>query len=298
VLYLRLSPRFTALQACIQEILVCGPTLGMIAEVRARAIENEEAHGAEPAFCGKFGEIRFDRVAYSYDSAGELGGVREASFRIRNNCITALIGPSGAGKSTLADLIMGLLEEQSGAILIDGKPLTGANRKAWRDLIAYVPQDTFLLHDTIAANLRLGRPQASEEELWSALKMANAETFVRAMPAGLQSVVGDRGGLLSGGERQRIALARAVLRRPKLLVLDEATNALDPETQRSINRSIMALRSEMAIVIIAHHPGMIAAADDVITIEAGCVVEAGATDLLRENPDSRLSRFAAMTGVS
>ncbi len=292
LLYMRLSPRFTALQASLQEILVCGPTLQAIRQVQDQADLNREGPTADGSIPEDFSTIHFDRVTFRHADGTGSAGIHAATFGVRANRITAVIGPSGAGKSTLADLMIGLLAPESGSILIDDTPLDDANRRTWRDRIGYVPQEVFLLHDTIEANLRLAWPGASIDELWAALGAANAETFVRSLPLGLYSIVGDRGGMLSGGERQRIALARAILRRPKLLILDEATNALDWENQKLINRSICALRSDMAIVIIAHHPGMVAMADDIVAIEAGTVVELGAAELLRRNPASRLSQFA------
>jgi ATP-binding cassette subfamily C protein len=175
-------------------------------------------------------------------------------------------------------------------------PLTEANRRSWRDRVAYVPQDVFLLHDTIAANMLIAAPQATEEMIWKALEAANARDFVEAFPDGLQTIVADRGARLSGGERQRIALARGLLREPDLLILDEATSALDGETQAMIALSIERLRTTMTILTIAHRATMVAIADHVIVIEGGRVVEAGGFDELTRSGSGRLNSLIATEG--
>ena len=150
----------------------------------------------------------------------------------------AIIGPSGSGKTTLGDLILGLLHPTEGTIFIDERPLSGERVHNWRSSIGYVPQETFLFHDTVRGNLLWARRDATEGELWTALELAAASTFVSALPNGLDTVLGDRGIRLSGGERQRIALARALLRKPTLLLLDEATSSLDTETEQRIQDAI------------------------------------------------------------
>jgi ATP-binding cassette subfamily C protein len=217
--------------------------------------------------------------------------VSDITFGLPAGKVTALIGPSGSGKSTIADMLLGLLEPTAGKILVDGVEIDAANRRRWRDQVAYVPQDVFLLHDTIAANLRLAAPQASDDDLWTALRAAHAGEFVERLDHRLQTVVGDRGVRLSGGERQRIALARALLRKPSLLILDEATSALDWQNQSLIARSIDGLRGAMTILTIAHRPSMIAFADWVVAMEDGRVVEVGQYQRLKAKPASRLSRM-------
>ncbi|WP_292102910.1 ABC transporter ATP-binding protein [Mesorhizobium sp.] len=213
------------------------------------------------------------------------------TFGLPAGKVTALIGPSGSGKSTIADMLLGLLEPTQGKILADGVEIGPGNRRFWRDQVAYVPQDVFLLHDTIAANLRLAAPQASDAELWTALRSAHAADFVERLEERLDTVVGDRGIRLSGGERQRIALARALLRKPSLLILDEATSALDWQNQSLIAKSIDGLRGTMTILTIAHRPSMIAFADWVVAIENGHIVEVGQYRRLKAKSGSRLSRM-------
>jgi len=189
---------------------------------------------------------------------------------------TALVGPSGAGKSTLADLVMGLTAPTTGRIFVDDRPLEGPARVAWRARVAYVPQDAFLFHDTIRANLSLARPGASESDLVAALERA-AAGFVADLPDGLDTIVGDRGARLSGGERQRIALARALLMTPDLLVLDEATNALDNKTERAVIQALRGLAGRMTILVVAHRRSAMALAERVARLEAGRLVAVAAT---------------------
>ena len=182
--------------------------------------------------------------------------------------LTVVTGPSGAGKSTLAEILIGLVEPGAGRVLVDGVPLTGSNRRRWRRSVAVVPQDPYLFHDTLRANLRWARPDASDADLWRALGLAAAD-FVAALPDGLETFAGHRGTRFSGGERQRIALARALLREPALLVLDEATSHLDAENERRI---VAGLRAGATVVAIAHGGELPAAADRCVRLDAGRVV--------------------------
>ena len=189
--------------------------------------------------------------------------------------MTAIAGPSGAGKSTLADLLLGLLEPGRGAVCVDGVPLAGPDLRRWRHSVAFVPQDPYLFYGTIRANLRWAQPEATEAEMWQALRLAAADGFVAALPKGLDTVTGDRGGRLSGGERQRIALARALMRRPALLVIDEATAQLDAENERWILASLESLRGRTTVVAIAHGPALLQAADRIVLLESGRVAATG-----------------------
>ncbi len=219
--------------------------------------------------------IRLERVSFRYDAAHSttaLSGV-EALVAVRQ--VTALCGPSGAGKSTFADILLGLLAPMEGRVLVDDAPLSGDRLHAWRQSVGYVPQETFLFHDTVRANLLWAMPSASEAELRMALRAAAAEEFVDRLPQGIDTIVGDRGVRLSGGERQRIALARALLRRPTLLVLDEATSSLDTHNERLVQDAIERLRGEITIVVIAHRLSTVRFADTIPVLEHGRVVESG-----------------------
>jgi len=182
--------------------------------------------------------------------------------------ITLLAGPSGAGKSTLADVLMGLLEPDDGLLTVDGTPVRGADRLRWRTHVAYVPQDVLLFHASIRANLLWACPGASDAALHDALERASAQ-FVAALPQGLDTVVGEAGVRISGGERQRLALARALLRKPGLLILDEATSALDGDNEARILQALDRLRGQMTILVIGHSPFLVGHADQVLVLEDG-----------------------------
>jgi ATP-binding cassette subfamily C protein len=216
------------------------------------------------------GEVRFEHVGFVHpqDGAGEAHGVHDLTLTIAPGTCLGINGSSGAGKTTFADLLAGLYPPQSGAITVDGQPLEGAMLSRWRNSIGYVAQDPFLFHDTIRRNLAWADPAADEDHMWQALDLVEAG-FVRDLPAGLDTVVGERGTLVSGGERQRIALARAVLRRARLLILDEATNALDPPTETTILARLRALQPRPTLVIIAHRPDTLNGCDRVLTMTEG-----------------------------
>ena len=185
-----------------------------------------------------------------------------------------MTGASGAGKTTFADLLAGLLTPQGGGISIGGVPLAAAALDAWRAGIAYVAQDAFLFHDSVRRNLAWMAPEASGEAMWRALEIAGAADLVRRMDTGLETVVGERGTLVSGGERQRLALARAVLRAPRVLILDEATSAIDASGERAILQRLRALDPRPMIVLIAHRAESLALCDRVLTLEDGRVAAA------------------------
>ena len=199
--------------------------------------------------------------------------LRGLDLEIPAGRMTVIAGPSGAGKSTLAEILLGLLGP-SGEVLVDGVPLTAANRRRWRRSVAYVPQDPFLFHDTIRANLLMAQPQASDADLRWALRLAAAD-FAAALPQGLDTMVGDRGGRLSGGERQRIALARALVRTPALLLLDEATSQLDADAERRIVAALRALRGRITVVAAAHRPALMEVADRIVLLESGRIAAVG-----------------------
>lgn len=299
LVFMRIAPRFMDMQTQAQQVLINLPAYTAMRSLQARFDAEREPGHAAVEDAGKLAldtglNIRGVSFAYddgAYDDGAGKAVVSDITFGLPAGKVTALIGPSGSGKSTIADMLLGLLEPTAGKILVDGVEIDAANRRRWRDQVAYVPQDVFLLHDTIAANLRLAAPQASDDDLWTALRAAHAGEFVERLDHRLDTVVGDRGVRLSGGERQRIALARALLRKPSLLILDEATSALDWQNQSLIARSIDGLRGAMTILTIAHRPSMIAFADWVVAMEDGRVVEVGQYQRLKAKPASRLSRM-------
>jgi ATP-binding cassette subfamily C protein len=180
---------------------------------------------------------------------------------------------------------------------VDGVALDPERLRSWRDRIGYVPQDTFLFHDTVLANLLWARPDAGLDEVWRALTLAVADDFVRGLPDGLDTIVGDRGMLVSGGERQRLSLARALLRQPQLLILDEATSALDSESERRIQQAIDRLHGQITIVVIAHRLSTIRNADLIHVIERGDIVESGRWADLAARPGGRLRTLCQAQGI-
>ncbi len=203
-------------------------------------------------------EISIEGVSFSYGKHVVLDNI---SLKFPKGTFTAIAGPSGTGKTTVIDLITGLLSPDSGQIYIDDIPLEDIDIKAWRRMIGYVPQETLLLHDSIFMNVTLGDKAFSEKDVEIALKKAGAWDFVSLLPQGMHTVTGERGGRISGGQRQRITIARALVHRPQLLILDEATSSLDPASEREICNTLLKLRGELTIIAVSHHDALIDAAE-------------------------------------
>ena len=204
--------------------------------------------------------------------------------------MVGLIGPSGAGKTTFVDLILRLLPPTKGELILDGVPSTEIDLRQWRRNIGYVPQEPFLLNDTIANNIRFYDPSLSKEDIEKAAKLAHIHEFVLREPQGFETIVGERGMRLSGGERQRIALARALARKPQILVLDEATSALDNESEALIQESVKTLKGKMTLIVIAHRLSTVAYADRLVALEGGRIVEEGKPSELLKDKESYFSR--------
>jgi ATP-binding cassette subfamily C protein len=212
--------------------------------------------------------IRLENVSFAYDQHAVLNRV---SLEIPVGRLIVLFGPSGSGKTTIADLLIGLLRPVAGDIWIDDQTLSQIDIQLWRNMIGYVPQENLLLHDTVFQNVTLGQEGLKDSDVEAALQAAGAWEFVQAMPKGIFSVVGERGSMLSGGQRQRIAIARALVKQPKLLILDEATTALDPQTEREICATLQQLRGEITILAISHQPTLFECADWAYQVEGGKV---------------------------
>lgn len=247
-------------------------TKALIAD--AEAASEGVVAGIKPTFARS---CRFERVSFAHDHHVIL---RDASFELTAGTLSVIMGRSGAGKTTITDLIIGFYEPDQGRVLIDDVPLDKIDRNAWRGMIGYVPQELILFHDTIQANITLGDPRATEADVRAALEAAGAWDFVSALPDGVMTQVGEKGIRFSGGQRQRMALARALLAKPKLLILDEVTSALDPRTEQDICRNIAALKGEMTIVAISHRPVFTETADHIFHLE-----DARVRTLARPQPD-------------
>jgi ATP-binding cassette subfamily C protein len=199
------------------------------------------------------------------------------SLELQAGRITAIVGPSGTGKTTIVDLITGLVEPESGDVALDGTPLREIDLRAWRETVGYVPQEMLLLHDSIRTNVTFGDPDITEARIQEALRDAGAWDFVSRLPEGIDASVGERGALLSGGQRQRIAIARALVHAPQLLILDEATAALDAASEAEVWASVAQLRGKTTVVAISHQPALTAIADRVYRIENGKAIESAPT---------------------
>jgi ATP-binding cassette subfamily C protein len=210
--------------------------------------------------------IRLDDVGFRYRDRWIL---RHVAMSIPAGGITVIVGASGAGKTTVVDLVTALLRPQEGEVWIDELPLQRVDWGAWRRMIGYVPQDTLLLHDTVANNVTLGDPELTLADAEAALRAAGIWDLVSGLPEGLQTVAGERGGKLSGGQRQRVAIARALAHKPRVLILDEATSALDPETETAICRTLEGLRGDLTIIAISHQSPLVDIADRVYRLSDG-----------------------------
>lgn len=220
------------------------------------------------------GRIALERVSYRYPGA-DVDALSEVSLLVRPGGSLALVGATGSGKTTAAGLVSRLMDPTAGRITLDGVDLRALAPTALTELVGVVTQETYLVHDTIRANLLLGRPGADEAELWDALRTAQAEALVRDLPDGLDTIVGERGQRFSGGEKQRLAVARTVLRDPAVLILDEATSALDNVTERHLQAALDALARGRTVITIAHRLSTVADADQVAVLDHGRVVELG-----------------------
>jgi len=233
--------------------------------------------------------ILFENVSFQY-AKREQSALYDISLEIKQGETVALVGSSGAGKSTLADLLTRLYDPKSGRILVDGVDLRDLRLSDWRRLIGVVSQDTFVFNNTIAYNISYGAFDASQEEIERAASNANAHDFIMQLPQAYQTRVGDRGVLLSGGQRQRLAIARAILRDPPILILDEATAALDSENERLIQAALDRLSQNRTALVIAHRLSTILNADKIVVLQDGRIIEVGThAGLLEKN--GRYSKF-------
>ncbi|WP_051444907.1 ABC transporter ATP-binding protein [Desulfocurvus vexinensis] len=241
----------------------------------AFAAQQEPGGGGRP-FAHLRQGIRFEGVTFAYDNAARPA-LRDVTLDIPAGRVTALVGRSGAGKTSLADLVIRLRVPGQGRVLYDGVDGAEFDLTSLRKSMAYVSQDAAILDDSVAENLRFANPEASPEQLWEALERAQAAAFVRALPEGLDTRLGERGVLLSGGQKQRLALARVFLQQTSVLILDEPTSALDSETERDIQKVLAELRAEgsVTVLIIAHRLSTIRDADLIVVMKDGGVVEQG-----------------------
>jgi ABC-type multidrug transport system fused ATPase/permease subunit len=224
------------------------------------------------------GDIRYENASFSYVEG--LPALRNVSFHAPPGATVALVGATGAGKSTLVNLLVRFYEFSSGQIYIDGKPIREYGLRALREAIGVVTQESFLFNGSIRENLLMGKPQATDAELWRAVGAANAQQFIQRLPDGLESVVGERGVKLSVGEKQRLSIARALLKDPPILILDEATASVDTATERLIQEALERLMANRTSIVIAHRLSTIVHADQILVLDHGRIIERGRHDEL------------------
>ncbi len=228
------------------------------------------------------GAIEFNQVEFSYDTNRQI--LKGITFKVPAGKTVAIVGPSGAGKSTISRLLFRFYDVQQGAITIDGQDIRTVTQKSLRKAIGMVPQDTVLFNDTIAYNIRYGRPDATDTQVKQAAEMAQINHFIEQLPDGYQSMVGERGLKLSGGEKQRVAIARTLLKAPPVLILDEATSALDTATEQEIQHALDIVSRGRTTLVIAHRLSTIINADEILVLKDGRIIERGKHDeLLNKN---------------
>ncbi len=264
----RLLKRLNRVQERDQEMIVNESAYWSMREtIRAAKNEREKTDGRQPPPLQH--GISLKKVSFSYENKTVLNDV---SLCFPKGRIITIVGPSGSGKTTLVDLVTGLLQPMQGEVLVDEVPLAQVNLKSWRRMIGYIPQETILMHDTVLNNITLGDTNLGESEVKEALRAAGAWEFVNAMPQSMESIVGERGQKLSGGQRQRISIARALVHRPKLLILDEATSGLDPESEAAVCETLKHLRGDLTILAISHQSALVDIADIAYRIMDGKIL--------------------------
>jgi ATP-binding cassette subfamily B protein len=271
---------FGALTEVYGDLLRGAGAAGRLAELLAE--EPEIQTPADPVRLPEpaRGELEFRGVTFRYPTRREVSALQDFSLKVRSGETLAVVGPSGAGKSTLFQLALRFYDPEWGAVLLDGVALPDADPADVRARMAIVPQETVIFAASARDNLRYGRWDASDEELWRAAETANAADFLGALPQGLDTFMGEGGARLSGGQRQRIAIARAVLRDAPLLLLDEATSSLDAESERLVQASLERLMADRTTIVIAHRLATVRAADRIVVMDQGRIVEEGNHDSL------------------
>ena len=235
--------------------------------------EEVEDKAAAPDLELRGAEVRFENVDFFYDKDRQI--LKDISFTVPAGTMTAIVGASGAGKSTISRILYRFYDIAAGRVMVDGQDIRDITQASLRQAIGIVPQDTVLFNDTIMYNIRYGRPDASDEEVISAAKMAHIHEFVAQLPDQYETMVGERGLKLSGGEKQRVAIARTILKNPGILLLDEATSALDTHTEREIQSSLKSIAKERTSLVIAHRLSTVVDANEILVLEKGQVVERG-----------------------
>ena len=291
----RLLPSLQQIYASVSQLRYIAPALSTLhSNLELVSEKSVDGDGSQSPL--KFHKsIRLDQLSYSYPGSSKTA-ITDFNLELHPHKIYGIVGQTGSGKSTLVDIILALLEPQSGQFLVDGTKISGKNRHAWQECVGYVPQQIYLSDDTISANIALGRTpeDISQNGIIRAAKIANLHEFVSSqLPDGYDTKVGERGIRLSGGQRQRIGIARAIYKNPRILVLDEATSALDNLTERAVMHAIQSLGSEITIILVAHRLSTVKNCDRIFMIDAGRITASGAYEELLEDNE----RFRELAGA-
>jgi ATP-binding cassette subfamily C protein len=274
LVFTRISGPVMQMSQLVQQFAHTLPAYGEVCQLEQDLSAPEESRPCHGSKTIAQEPIAFRDVTFRYQQTRQSApsAITGLNLIIEPGSCVGVTGPTGAGKTTFADLLIGLIEPQAGEIAVGHTPLRGQAAVMWRDHVSYVAQDPYLFRDTIRRNLTWARPEASEADLWEALAIAGADLLVRGLESGLDTVLGERGTLISGGERQRLCLARAVLRRPWLFVLDEATSAIDVAAEHEILKRILGLHPRPTIVMIAHRDQSLAYCDRMLRFQSGRLI--------------------------
>ena len=290
--FMRLWPAFSGIVPKIAGIRASIPAYERLNEAFLNFTMENTAEESSEAL--KFEqEIEFRNVAFSY-LGSQKTVLKDVNFVLKRGSISALVGRSGAGKTTIADLMLGLLSPSEGQILIDGVPLTEDNLSGWRHGLGYIPQEPLILNASVQENLERFHPDATQEQMIDALKKAHAWEVVEKLPNGLDTVLGDGGIRLSGGERQRLVLARVLMGNPRLIIMDEATSAMDYESEAAVRSAIAQLKGQTTVVIIAHRLATVRTAERVLVLQDGMITEDGTLQELAICPNGYLNKLLYM----
>jgi ATP-binding cassette subfamily B protein len=264
--------RLTGLWHQLQEVVIAIERINDVLEAKPEEELQEQPRQSLPTLRG---QVRFEQVTFRYHPESETNVLENLSFEIQPRQTVAIVGRSGSGKTTIAKLILGLYLPTNGRILIDGHDITSLSLRSLREQVGVVDQDTFLFGGTIRENIALAHPHAKLDEIMTAAEQAGADLFIKQLPMGYETQIGEGGGLLSGGQRQRLAIARALLGEPRLLIFDEATSHLDAESERIIQTNLNTIARNRTTIIIAHRLSTIRQADLILVLDRGVLVESG-----------------------